>query len=138
MGSFAPSNRDNELRVEKLFLRKGLAEDLGSGKLLGLEAFVSFLWHSHPNQVSDITVEFLTDLLSARREGRSYTEKDWVRFTANATSKSSRDIVLYKLIHLGLVEKRNLTTMRYEIVLSDKFVQYLEYLIQSWVKICEK
>ena len=137
MGSFAPSNRDNELRVEKLFLRKGLTEDLGSGKLLGLESFVSFLWHSHPNQVSVLTVEFLADLISARREGRHYTEEDWVKFTADMASKSSRDIVLYKLLHLGLIEKRNRTKMQYEIVLSDKFLEYLEYLAQSWVNICE-
>ena len=138
MGKHAPSNRDAELRVEKLFLRKSLVGKFRSGRLLGLEDFVSFLWHFHPNYVSEVTLKFLGELIAYRRAGKPYTQDDWVRFCGKmGRSKSSINMVLYKLLHLGLVEKRNKTSMRYEIRLSDKFLDYLEYIAQSWVGICE-
>jgi hypothetical protein len=138
MGKHAPSNRDNELRIEKLFLRRGLVEKLKSGRLLRLEDFVSFVWHTHPNYVSNITLDFLRELIAYRREGKPYTQDDWVRFCGKiSNSKSNRDIVLYKLLYLGLIEKRNKTLMRYEIRLSDKWIDYLGYMARSWVVICE-
>jgi len=138
MGKHAPSDRSKELRVEKLFFRGDVREKFESGRLLGLEDFVSFIWHYHPNYVSDITLKLLGELIEARREGRRYTQNDWVRFSNEMDrSKSSRDIVLYKLLHLGLIEKHNKTSMKYEIRLSDKWIHYLELLAQSWVLICE-
>ena len=92
-----------------------------------MEDFASFIWHNHPNYVSKITVDFLSELIACHREGRAYTQDDWVRLSKGMDrSKSSRDSVFYKLLHLGLIEKHNKTKMRYEIRLSDKFLRYLE------------
>lgn len=138
MSKNAPSNRVNELRIEKLFLRRGLVEKFESKRLLGLEDFVSFIWHNHPNYVSEITLEFLKELIVYRREGKPYTQDDWVRFCGRmSSSKSSRDIVFRKLLYLGLIEKHNKTLMRYEVRLSDKWINYLDYMAQSWIAICE-
>ncbi|VVB54968.1 Uncharacterised protein [uncultured archaeon] len=138
MGKHAPSNRDNELRVEKLFFRKGLTEKFDSGELVDLGGFVSFLWHDHPSYVSDICLMFLRELVAYRRAGKSFTQDDWARFSSKVShSRSSRDVMLYKLMYLGLVEKVGKSKMQYEIRLSDKFLEYLEYLAQSWVLICE-
>ena len=138
MGRNAPNNRDAELRIEKLFFRRGLVEKFESGRLLGLEDFVSFVWHNHPNFVSDRTEKFLSELIAYHKAGKPYTQDDWVKFCDKiGNSKSSRDIVLYKLLYLGLIGKHNKTAMRYEIRLSHKWIEYLEYLAQSWVGICE-
>ena len=138
MGKHAYNRHELELRREKLFLRHNLVEKLESGKLLGLDEFVSFIWHRHPNYVSDLTLRLLREIISARQLGESFTQDDWNRFTEEMSgSKSSRDIVLSKLMYLGLVEKRNKTKMKYEIIVSDKWIQYLELLAQSWVLICE-
>ena len=138
MGRNSLAYRDKELRVEKLFLRKGLVDKLDLGELLGLEDFASFIWHNHPNYVSKIMVDFLSELIACHREGRAYTQDDWVRLSkVMDRSKSSRDIVFYKLLHLGLIEKHNKTKMRYEIRLSDKFLRYLELIAQSWIMVCE-
>ena len=138
MGRFAPSNRDNELRVEKLFLRRGLVERLDSDGLLGLEDFVSFLWHVHPSYVSDITLVFLRELLAYKHAGKPYTNEDWKDFTDRMSrSKSSRDAMLAKLMYLGLVEKVNRSQCKYEIRVNDKWIRYLELLGRSWVAICE-
>jgi len=121
-----------------LFLRKSLVEKFESGRLLGLEDFVSFVWHNHPNYVSDLTGMLLGELIAYRNTGKPYTQDDWVKFCDKmGNSNSSKDIVLYKLLYLGLIEKHNKTLMQYEIRLSDKWIQYLEYLAQSWVGICE-
>jgi len=138
MGKHAYSKHELELRREKLFLRQNLVEKLESGKLLGLEDFVSFIWHMHPNYVGELTLKLLREIISARRRGEPYTQDDWIRFTKEMEgSKSSRDIVLSKLMYLGLVEKRNKTKMKYEIIVSDKWIGYLELMAQSWVMICE-
>jgi len=138
MTGHAPTDRNKELRIEKLFLRRGLVDKLESGELLDLEDFVSFLWHYHPNYVSDITSRFLGELIAYHRQGRPYTQDDWIKFCETVgNSKSSRDIVLYKLLYLGLIEKHNKTKMQYEIRLSDKFIHYLELIMQSWIKVCE-
>ena len=133
-----PNSRDNELRVEKLFFRKDLAQKFDSGKLLDLGEFVSFVWHCHPSYVSDISLAFLKELLAYKRSGKPYTHEDWVRFSNKfSRSKSNRDIVLAKFLYLGLVEKVHRSSCRYEIRLSDKWIHYLEYMAQSWVWICE-
>jgi hypothetical protein len=138
MGKHAYSRHELELRREKLFLRQNLVDKLESGELLGLEDFVSFIWHMHPNYVGDLTLKLLREIISARWRGEPYTQDDWIRFTKEMSgSKSSRDIVLSKLMYLGLVEKRNKTKMKYEIIVSDKWIQYLELMAQSWVMICE-
>ena len=134
----APNSRENELRVEKLFLRRDLVKEFDSKRLLDLEGFISFIWHENPSYVSDISQKFLRELITYRSEGKPYTQDDWVRFSDKLThSKSSRDIMLAKLLYLGLVEKKKKTLMQYEIRLSDKWIHYLEYLAQSWVWVCE-
>jgi hypothetical protein len=138
MSKHAPSNRETELRVEKLFFRKGLVEKLESGQIIGLADFVSFIWHSHPSYVSDITSRFLSELIAYRHTGKPFTQEDWVRFSKRIdSSKSNRDIVLYKLLYLGLIERVNRTKMRYQIRLSDKWIHHLNLLSKSWVVICE-
>jgi len=133
-----PNSRDNELRVEKLFFRKNLAQKFDSGRLLDLDEFVSFVWHCHPSYVSDVSLAFLRELLAYKRVGKPYSHKDWVRFSNKFNhSKSSRDIVLAKFLYVGLVERVNRSSCRYEIRLSDKWIHYLELLAQSWVMICE-
>jgi len=138
MGKNAPSDRNRELRVEKLFLRRDLVEKLDSGRLLGLEDFVSFMWHMHPSYVSDISATFLRELLEYKHSGRRYTQDDWRDFTKRMSrSKSSRDVMLAKLVYLGLVEKVNSTQFKYEIIVTDKWIHYLELLARSWIAICE-
>jgi len=138
MGKDAPNSRENELRVEKLFLRRNLVGKFYSGGLLNLDEFVSFIWHEHPSYVSDISLKFLRELVAYQQAGKPYTQDDWVKFCDKVgNSRSSRDIMLAKLMYLGLVEKRNKTLMQYEIRLSHKWIEYLEYLAKSWVWVCE-
>ena len=138
MGKHAYRRHELELRREKLFLRHNLVDRLESGELLNLDEFVSFIWHMHPNYVGELTLKLLGEIISARQKGESFTQDEWIRFTKEMSgSKSSRDIVLSKLLYLGLIEKVNKTKMRYEIIVSDKWIQYLELLAQSWVLICE-
>lgn len=138
MGKNAPSDRNRELRVEKLFLRRDLVEKLDSGRLLGLEDFVSFMWHMHPSYVSEINVTFLKELLEYKHAGKQYTQDDWRDFSNRMSrSKSSRDVMLAKLVYLGLVEKVNTTQFKYEIIVTDKWIGYLELLARSWIAICE-
>ena len=138
MGKHAYNRHELELRREKLFLRQNLVDKLESSKHLDLDEFVSFIWHRHPNYVGELTLKLLREVISARQRGESFTQDDWNRFTKEMSgSKSSRDIVLSKLMYLGLIEKRNKTKMKYEIIASDKWIHYLELLAQSWVMICE-
>jgi len=102
MGKSPPNSRENELRVEKLFLRKDLVAEFDRGRLLNLDDFVSFIWHEHPSYVSDISLKFLRELIAYQRAGKPYTQEDWIRFSNRLSrSKSSRDIMLAKLVYLG-------------------------------------
>ena len=131
MGNFAPSIRENELRVEKLYLLSDLAEKLDSREI-SLEDYVGFFWQFCPARMEHTRI-FLEDLIRARREGRSYTHEDFARFKKVCKSGNNRKAILDKLVHLGVVEKRNKTTHDYEIILIDKWIERLELLIRSWV-----
>jgi len=131
MGNFAPSNRDNELRVEKLYLLADLAEKLDVGTVT-LEDYIGLFWQFLPERV-ECTRILLQDLIKCRREGIPYTQDDWARFKDVCNSGSSREMILKKLLHMGVIEKKNKTIKEYEIRLSDKWIKRLEYLTQSWV-----
>ena len=133
MGNFAPNNREKELRVEKLFLRKGLKKKLDSGSRLDLEDFMGVFWHMGPAGLTEHTQYLLNELIRYRRECRPYTQDDWMRFKKVCTSSNNRHIILQKLIHLGVIERRNKTKYKYEIIVSDKWIEYLRYLIEEWV-----
>jgi hypothetical protein len=133
MGNFAPSNRDNELRIEKLFLRKELKAKLDSGVPLVLDDFMGFFWHMGPADLTEHTRYFLKELIRCRREGRAYTEDDWIRFKEVCRSGNNRNIILTKLLHLGIIERKNKSRYQYEIIVSDKWIEYLRYLIEEWV-----
>ena len=45
--------------------------------------------------------------------------------------------MLAKFMYLGLVEKVNHTQFKYEIIVTDKWIGYLELLAKSWIAICE-
>jgi hypothetical protein len=131
MGQFAPSNRENELRVEKLYLLAGLAEKLDSGKV-GLEDYIGLFWQFSPERAKHTQI-FLEALIQARREGRRYTQEDFASFKKVCTSGNNREIILKKLLHMGVIEKKNKTIHEYEITLSDKWINRLELLLQNWV-----
>ena len=133
MGYFAPSNRDNELRVEKLYLLADLAEKLDNGEL-ELGDYVGLFWQNSPERAKHTQI-FLEDLIKARREGRAYTQKDFAGFKKICKSGNNRNIILQKLLHMGVIEKRKKTLQEYEIMLSDKWIQRLEYLILNWVRL---
>lgn len=133
MGNFAPSNRDNELRVEKLFLRKGLKNKLDSGSTLDLEDFMGVFWHMGPAGLTEHTQYFLSELIRYRREGKPYTQDDWMDFKKVCKSSNNRNIILKKLIYLGVIERMNKTKYKYEIIVSDKWIEYLRLLIEEWV-----
>ena len=133
MGKFAPSNRENELRVEKLYLLAGLADKLDS-RHVGLEDYIGLFWQFSPERAKHTQV-FLEGLIKARREGRPYTQEDFARFKKVCTSGNNRNAILDKLLHMGVIEKKNRTTHDYEIILSDKWIERLEYLIRSWVRL---
>ena len=63
MGNFAPSRRDNELRVEKLFLRKELKAKLDSGKDIDLEDFTGLFWHMSPAKLNKYICLLLRELI---------------------------------------------------------------------------
>ncbi len=104
MGKFAPSNRQNELRVEKLYLLADLAERLDSG-ILSLEDYVGLFWQFSPERAKHTPI-FLEDLIRARREGRPYTQNDFAEFKKICKSGNNRNIILQKLEHLGVIEKK--------------------------------
>ena len=133
MGSFAPSRRDKELRVEKLFLRVELADKLDSGKGIALEDFTALFWHMSPAKLNKYTCLFLRELVRCRREGIPYTQDDWAEFKKVCKSGNSQNIILQKLLHLGVIEKKNRTVQEYEIILSHKWIERLELMIQNWV-----
>lgn len=131
MGKHAPSNRENELRVEKLYLLSGLADKLDSGAA-SLEDYIGLFWQFCPERAEHTRI-FLKDLIRCRREGRAYTQLDFARFKEVCKSGNNRESILKKLLHMGVIEKKNRTTHDYEIILSDKWIRYLEYLIENWV-----
>jgi hypothetical protein len=133
MGSFAPSNRENELRVEKLYLLAGLAEKLDSGSV-EIDDYIGLFWQFSPERAKHTRV-FLEGLIKARREGRRYTQDDFARFKEVCKSGNTREIILKKLLHMGVIEKKNRTVHDYEIRLSDKWIERLEYLIRNWVRL---
>ena len=133
MGCFAPSRREKELRVEKLFLRRGLADKLDSGMEISLEDFTALFWHMSPAKLNKYTCLFLRELARRRREGIPYTQDDWVKFKKVCKSGNSQNIILQKLLHLGVIEKKNKTIQEYEIILSHKWIERLELMIQYWV-----
>jgi hypothetical protein len=133
MGKHAPSNRKNELRVEKLYLLAGLAEKLDSEEV-SLEDYVGLFWQFSPERAKHTQV-FLEGLIKARREGRRYTQEDFARFKKVCKSGNTREIILKKLLHMGVIEKKNRTVHDYEIGLSDKWIERLEYLIRNWVRL---
>ena len=133
MGNFAPNNCEKELRVEKLFLRKELKKKLDSGLPLDLEDFMGVFWHMGPAGLTEHTQLFLRELIQYRREGIAYTQEDWMRFKKVCKSSNSRNILLQKLIHIGVIERKNKTRTKYEIIISDKWIEYLRYLIEEWV-----
>ncbi|MFH1787918.1 MAG: hypothetical protein ABH834_00885 [Candidatus Altiarchaeota archaeon] len=137
MGKFAPNNRDKELRVEKLFLRDELVERLDSKVPLNLDDFMAFFWHMSPVKLSEHTHFFLGELIQARRDGRLYTQDDWARFKKVCTSGNNRNIILRKLLHLGVIERKKKTQHDYVIFLSDKWIHRLELLITNWVMLTE-
>jgi len=131
MGKHAPSNRENELRVEKLYLLAGLAGKLDSGKV-SLGDYIGLFWQFSPERAEHTRV-FLADLIRCRQEGKAYTQVDFAKFKKVCKSGNNREIILKKLLHMGVIEKKNRTTHDYEIMLSDKWIRYLEYLIEKWV-----
>jgi len=133
MGNFAPSNRDNELRVEKLYLLARLAEKLDSGTV-SLEDYIGLFWQFSPERAKHARV-FLEGLIKARREGRHYTQEDFAMFKKVCTSGNNRNAIVDKLLHMGVIEKDNRTVHDYEITLSDKWIERLEYLIRNWVRL---
>ena len=133
MGNFAPSRRDKELRVEKLFLMQELADKLDSGKDIGLEDFTALFWHMSPAKLNRYTCLFLRELIRCRREGIPYTQDNWAEFKQVCKGGNSRNIILKKLLHLGVIEKKNKTIQEYEIIVSHKWIERLELLIQNWV-----
>lgn len=133
MGRNAPSNRENELRIEKLFLRKELKEKIDSSSPLVLDDFMVLFWHMGPAGLTEHTLVFLRELIRYRREGKAYTQDDWIRFKKVCVSGNSRNIILSKLLHMGVIERRNRTRYQYEIILSDKWIRYLRYLLEEWV-----
>ena len=135
MGNFAPSNRENELRVEKLYFLADFAEKVDSGRV-SIEDYVGFFWQFCPSRMEHTKV-FLEDLIRAKREVRPYTQEDFAEFKKVCTSGNNRNIILQKLEHLGVIEKRNKTVQQYEIILIDKWIQRLEYLIRNWVMLTE-
>lgn len=135
MGNFAPSNRDNELRIEKLYLLADLAEKLDKGEI-DLGDYVGFFWQNSPERAKHTQI-FLEDLIKAKREGSPYTQKDFARFKKICKSGNNRNIILQKLLHMGVIEKKAKTIQEYEIMLSDKWIQRLEYLIRNWVRLTE-
>ena len=136
MGNFPPSNRDNELRLEKLYLMPDIARRLDSGVLLSLDDFLDFFWQGCPGRVEHAKV-FLMELVRAKREGRAYTNEDFARFKKVCKSCNSRKALLDKLIHLGVIEKRNNTIQQYEIIISDKWIERLKNMMISWVMLTE-
>jgi len=131
MGSFAPSNREKELRVEKLYLLAGLADKLDSG-VVSLGEYIGLFWQFCPERTEHTRV-LLRDLIRCRREGRAYTQEDFARFKEVCKSGNNREIILKKLLHMGVIEKKNRTIHDYEIILSDKWIRYLESIIENWV-----
>lgn len=131
MGNFAPSNRENELRVEKLYLLSDLADKLDSGQV-GLEDYIGLFWQFSPERAKHTRV-FLEGLIRARRKGRPYTQDDFAVFKEVCASGNNREIILKKLLHMGVIEKTNKTVHEYEIVLSDKWINRLELLLRNWV-----
>jgi hypothetical protein len=110
MGNFAPSRRDKELWVEKLFLRVELADKLDSGKDIGLEDFTALFWHMGTAKLNKYACLFLRELIRCRREGIPYTQDNWAGFKQVCKGGNSRNIILKKLLHLGVIEKKNETT----------------------------
>ena len=108
MGNFAPSKRDNELRVEKLYLMCDLAERLDEREFLSLDEYLGFFWQFCPARVEHAKV-FIEELVKAKRESRPYTDRDFAQFKKVCKSCNSRKVILDKLIHLGVIEKRNKT-----------------------------
>jgi len=68
MGNFAPSNRENELRVEKLFLMSDFADKLEHGTV-SLDDYMGFFWQFCPERLKHTQI-FLEGVIQAKREGR--------------------------------------------------------------------
>jgi len=133
MGRFAPSNRENELRIEKLYLLAGLAEKLDSGEISLME-YVGLFWQFSPERAKHTQI-FLEGLIQAKREGRPYTQDDFASFKKVCKSGNNRNAILDKLLHMGIIEKRNKTVQQYEIIFIDKWINRLEYLMRSWLRL---
>jgi len=133
MGNFAPSNRENELRVEKLYLLPSLAEKLDAGTI-SLEDYIGIFWQFSPERAKHARI-LLEDIIQAEREGMSYNQEDFAKFKKVCKSGNNRTAILEKLLHMGIIEKKNKTVQEYDITLSHKWIQRLEYLIRNWVMI---
>jgi hypothetical protein len=110
-----------------------LAEKLDSG-IIGLEDYIGFFWQFCPSRMEH-TKFFLEGMIQAKREGRPYTQDDFRKFKKQCTGGRDRQLVLKKLEYLGVVEKRNKTVQKYEIIFIDKWIERLNYLAENWQKI---